>query len=75
MGFPKGGRQNSDGNTKRRVFLVASIYISIYYAIMNTNNPSKLLEQLAKIQRMEPGKLCVMRQGTDGANGTTCWII
>ena len=33
---------------------------------MNTNNPSKLLEQLAKIQRMEPGKLCVMRKGPDG---------
>ena len=33
---------------------------------MNTNNPSKLLEQIAKIQRMEPGKLCVMRQGADG---------
>jgi hypothetical protein len=32
---------------------------------MNTTTPSKLLEQLAKIQRMEPGKLCIMRQGAD----------
>jgi hypothetical protein len=33
---------------------------------MNTNNPAKLLEQIAKIQHMEPGKLCVMRKGPDG---------
>ena len=32
---------------------------------MNTTTPAKLLEQLAQIQRMEPGKLCVMRQGPD----------
>ena len=33
---------------------------------MNTTTPSNLLEQIAQIQRMEPGKLCVMRQGQDG---------
>jgi hypothetical protein len=33
---------------------------------MNTTTPAKLLEQIAHIQRMEPGKLCVMRQGPDG---------
>ncbi len=33
---------------------------------MNTTTSAKLLERLAKIQRMEPGKLCVMRQGPDG---------
>ena len=33
---------------------------------MNTPTPSKLLEQIAKIQQMEPGKLCVMRQGPGG---------
>ena len=33
---------------------------------MNTPTPSKLLEQIATIQQMEPGKLCVMRQGPDG---------
>lgn len=33
---------------------------------MNTTTSSKLLEQIATIQQMEPGKLCVMRQGPDG---------
>ena len=33
---------------------------------MNTTNPAELLEQIAHIQQMEPGKLCVMRQGPDG---------
>lgn len=33
---------------------------------MNTTTPAKLLEQIARIQRMELGKLCVMRQGPDG---------
>ena len=33
---------------------------------MNTTTPLKLLEQIAHIQRMEPGKLCVMREGPDG---------
>lgn len=34
---------------------------------MNTQpNPQSLLQQIAQIQRMEPGKLCVMREGADG---------
>jgi hypothetical protein len=33
---------------------------------MNTTTSAKLLERIAQIQRMEPGKLCVMRQGPDG---------
>ena len=33
---------------------------------MNTSTPTKLLEQIAQIQRMEPGKLCVIRQGPEG---------
>ncbi len=34
---------------------------------MNTNStPQSLLKQIAQIQRMEPGKLCVMRQGPKG---------
>jgi hypothetical protein len=33
---------------------------------MNTTTPAKLLEQIAHIRRMEPGKLCVMRQGPAG---------
>lgn len=52
--------------SRKGVFLLASIYRTIYYAVMNTPTPAKLLEQLTQIQRMERGKLCVMRQGPDG---------
>lgn len=30
------------------------------------STPQSLLKQIAQIQHMEPGKLCVMRQGADG---------
>ena len=33
---------------------------------MNTTNPAQLFEQMAQIQRMERGKLTVMRQGPLG---------
>ena len=33
---------------------------------MNANHPAQILQQIAQIQRMEPGKLCVMRQGPNG---------
>lgn len=33
---------------------------------MKPSNPSLLLQQIAQIQRMEPGKLCVLRQGPTG---------
>ena len=33
---------------------------------MNTTTPTQILEQIAQIQRMEPGKLCIMRQGKTG---------
>lgn len=30
------------------------------------STPQSLLQQMAQIDRMEPGKLCVIRQGPDG---------
>ena len=33
---------------------------------MKQLNPTQLLQQIAQIQRMEPGKLCVIRQGPNG---------
>lgn len=33
---------------------------------MNQSSPTQLLQQIAQIQRMEPGKLCVIRQGPNG---------
>ena len=29
-------------------------------------NPTQILQQIAQIQHMEPGKLCVIRQGPNG---------
>jgi hypothetical protein len=33
---------------------------------MKPLTPSEILQQIAQIQRMEPGKLCVIRQGPNG---------
>lgn len=34
---------------------------------MNQPNPAQLLQQIAQIQSMEPGKLCVIGHGPNGA--------
>lgn len=34
---------------------------------MNENHPAQILQQIAQIQRMEPGKVCVIGQGPNGA--------
>ncbi len=33
---------------------------------MKPLTPTEILQQIAQIQRMEPGKLCVIRQGPNG---------
>ena len=33
---------------------------------MKPLNPNQILQQIARIQHMEPGKLCVLRQGPNG---------
>jgi len=33
---------------------------------MKAKTSAQILQQIAQIQRMEPGKLCVMRQGPNG---------
>ena len=33
---------------------------------MKASNPAQILQQIAQIQRMEPGKLCIMRHGPNG---------
>ena len=46
---------------------MAYIYTAVYTIGMSTHpTPHLLLQQIAQITRMEPGKLCVMRQGPDG---------
>ena len=49
-----------------RYFLVAS-YIHMYIVRpMKEQNPAQILQQIAQIQRMEPGKLCIMGHGPNG---------
>jgi hypothetical protein len=33
---------------------------------MNKHNPTQILQQIAQIQRMEPGKLCIIGHGPNG---------
>jgi len=48
-------------------FFGAIIYMSIYSPAMKTHTtPQSILKQIAKIERMEPGKLCVIGQGPNG---------
>jgi hypothetical protein len=48
-------------------FFVDVVYTYIYTSLMNpSSTPQGLLQQIAQIQRMEPGKLCVMRHGPEG---------
>jgi len=36
------------------------------FFFMKKSNPAQILQQIAQIQRMEPGKVCVMGQGPNG---------
>ena len=48
-------------------FFLGLVYIFVYTIAMNQSpTPESLLQQMAQISRMEPGKLCVLRQGPDG---------
>jgi hypothetical protein len=49
------------------LFFGAKVYTYVYIYAMNTDStPQSLLKQIAQIQRMEPGKLCVIGQGPNG---------
>jgi hypothetical protein len=61
------GRKTPIGCEVKKQVFVASIYTWVYTMGMSTHStPHSLLQQIAQITRMEPGKLCVMRQGPDG---------
>lgn len=47
------------------LFLTVCIYECIYVGVKQTSS-AHLLQQIAQIQRMEPGKLCVIGQGPNG---------
>lgn len=40
---------------------------------MKSTTPAQLLQQIAQIQQMEPGKLCVLRHGPDGPYYNLQW--
>jgi hypothetical protein len=40
---------------------------------MKSTTPAQLLQQIAQIQAMEPGKLCVLRQGPAGPYYNLQW--
>jgi hypothetical protein len=40
---------------------------------MNHASPAQILHRIAQIQHMEPGKLCVMRQGPNGPYYNLQW--
>jgi len=50
------------------IFFVAKVYvIAIYFGIMATEStPQSLLQEIAQIQRMDRGSVCVIRQGPSG---------
>ena len=50
----------------KTAFFIVLLYVFIYSSFMNEPNPSQILQQIAQIQRMEPGKVCVMGQGPNG---------
>ena len=64
-----GGRTTKFWQIKefRKNWLVKYMYIDIFTA-MNTprRSPTEILRQITNIKRMEPGKLCFMRQGKEG---------
>lgn len=61
-----GVRQNSE-RAGFCYFFVAEVYSLLYSLPVNSEStPQSLLQQLAQIQRMERGKLCILRQGPDG---------
>ena len=56
-------------------FFYRNVYTYVYSCLMKTQTvaPVGLLHQIADIQYMEPGKLCVMRQGKDGPYYNLQW--
>ncbi len=49
------------------LFVCCVLYTRVYsYTVKHTKTQVGLLQQIANIERMEPGKLCVIGQGKDG---------
>src|SRR6266478_5866976 len=53
-------------NRSKAFFFCGIIYTYVYTFPMKHLHPTQILQQIAQIQHMEPGKLCVIRQGPNG---------
>jgi hypothetical protein len=64
----QGARLDSGDWQKTGGIVLPTIYGRIYYGGMqhHIRTPVGFLQQIAEIERMEAGKLCVMGQGKDG---------
>ena len=47
-------------------FFVENCILTYIFAAMNQITPTQILQQIARIQHMEPGKLCIIGQGPSG---------
>ncbi len=54
-------------------FFVDRVCTYTYISAMAQLNPIQILHQITQSQRMEPGKLCVMRQGLQGPYYNLQW--
>jgi hypothetical protein len=61
----EGVRRFSGKGVKSGLFY-GIIYTHVYILPMKHPDPAQILQQIAQIQHMEPGKLCVIRQGPNG---------
>ena len=63
--YAQGVRPNST-NLQKWLLFCCLVYTSIYTWGMKNETCPQLLEQIAGIQHMEPGKLCIIRTGPQG---------
>src|SRR5512143_2220898 len=52
---------------------MAGVYVYAYSFPMKRATPAQILRRIGQIQHMEPGKLCVMRQGPNGPYYNLQW--
>ena len=55
------------------LFFVARVYLYTYTFPMKRATSAQILRRIGQIQHMEPGKLCVMRQGPNGPYYNLQW--
>jgi hypothetical protein len=70
------GSRAQDGTQADECFgqvFMAGAYVYTYTIAMTPISPAQILHRIGQIQHMEPGKLCVMRQGPNGPYYNLQW--